>query len=211
MKNKPIIIGIAGGTGSGKTSVANEIVKDLLKSNVEILLLEQDSYYVKLDHLTFEERIKLNYDHPDYIDFDLIIEHLDKLLNWESIEKPLYDFTIYNRIKEVEVVEPKKVIIIEGILIFSVEKLRKYFDMKIFVDTDDDVRLLRRIRRDMNERGRDFESINKQYLETVKPMHLEFVEPSKRYADIIIPRGKDNKVGIKMVSSRLKYLLKNQK
>lgn len=211
MKNKPIIIGIAGGTGSGKTSVANEIVKDLLKSNVEILLLEQDSYYVKLDHLTFEERIKLNYDHPDYIDFDLIIEHLDKLLNWESIEKPLYDFTIYNRIKEVEVVEPKKVIIVEGILIFSVEKLRKYFDMKIFVDTDDDVRLLRRIRRDMNERGRDFESINKQYLETVKPMHLEFVEPSKRYADIIIPRGKDNKVGIKMVSSRLKYLLKNQK
>ena len=162
-----------------------------------------------MDNLTYDERVKLNYDHPDLIDFDLLEEHILKLRDGYSIEKPIYDFQIYNRINETEHIEPANLIIVEGILILAMEKIRNLFDAKIFVDTDDDERLLRRIERDLKERGRTFESIKNQYMATVKPMHLEFVEPSKRYADVIIPRGKDNKVGIKMVSSRLRYLLNN--
>ena len=209
MDYKTIVVGIAGGTASGKTSVTKSILEELQKTHINSILLEQDSYYKKMDNLTYDERVKLNYDHPDLIDFDLLEEHILKLRDGHSIEKPIYDFQIYNRINETEHIEPANLIIVEGILILAMEKIRNLFDAKIFVDTDDDDRLLRRIERDLKERGRTFESIKNQYMATVKPMHLEFVEPSKRYADVIIPRGKDNKVGIKMVSSRLRYLLNN--
>ena len=209
MDDKTIVVGIAGGTASGKTSVTKSILEELQKTHINSILLEQDSYYKKMDNLTYDERVKLNYDHPDLIDFDLLEEHILKLRDGHSIEKPIYDFQIYNRINETEHIEPANLIIVEGILILAMEKIRNLFDAKIFVDTDDDERLLRRIERDLKERGRTFESIKNQYMATVKPMHLEFVEPSKRYADVIIPRGKDNKVGIKMVSSRLRYLLNN--
>ena len=209
MDYKTIVVGIAGGTASGKTSVTKSVLEELQKTHINSSLLEQDSYYKKMDNLTYDERVKLNYDHPDLIDFDLLEEHILKLRDGHSIEKPIYDFQIYNRINETEHIEPANLIIVEGILILAMEKIRNLFDAKIFVDTDDDERLLRRIERDLKERGRTFESIKNQYMATVKPMHLEFVEPSKRYADVIIPRGKDNKVGIKMVSSRLRYLLNN--
>ncbi len=209
MDYKTIVVGIAGGTASGKTSVTKSILEELQKTHINSILLEQDSYYKKMDNLTYYERVKLNYDHPDLIDFDLLEEHILKLRDGHSIEKPIYDFQIYNRINETEHIEPANLIIVEGILILAMEKIRNLFDAKIFVDTDDDERLLRRIERDLKERGRTFESIKNQYMATVKPMHLEFVEPSKRYADVIIPRGKDNKVGIKLVSSRLRYLLNN--
>ena len=209
MDYKTIVVGIAGGTASGKTSVTKSILEELQKTHINSILLEQDSYYKKMDNLTYDERVKLNYDHPDLIDFDLLEEHILKLRDGHSIEKPIYDFQIYNRINETEHIEPANLIIVDGILILAMEKIRNLFDAKIFVDTDDDERLLRRIERDLKERGRTFESIKNQYMATVKPMHLEFVEPSKRYADVIIPRGKDNKVGIKMVSSRLRYLLNN--
>ena len=206
MDYQTIIVGIAGGTGSGKTSVTKAIIEDLKKSNIHSILLEQDFYYRRNDHLTYEERTLLNYDHPDSIDFDLLEKHILSLKEGHSIEKPIYDFQIHNRIDETEHIEPANLIIVEGILILAIPKIRELFDAKIFVDTDDDERLLRRMERDMKERARSFESIKSQYSNTVKPMHLEFVEPSKRYADVIIPRGKDNKVGIKMVASRLRYL-----
>lgn len=207
MKYKAIVVGIAGGTGSGKTSVAHYIFNYLKNYKINPVLLEQDSYYKKMSTVSFEERVKLNYDHPDLIDFSLLIEHIKKLCSGEAIEKPIYDFKIYDRKDEVELVNPSKLIMVEGILLFTLKELRDLFDAKVFVDTDDDERLLRRIERDMKERGRSFESIRDQYRKTVKPMHLEFVEPSKRYADVIIPRGGDNKVGIKMVATRLKHLL----
>ena len=150
----------------------------------------------------------MNYDHPNAIDFELLEKHIKMLKNGQDIEKPIYDFTTHRRTDKTELVSRAPIIIVEGILIFTIASMRELFDMKVFVDTDDDIRLLRRIERDMNERGRSFENIRNQYIETVKPMHLEFVEPTKRYADIIIPRGKSNKVGIKMITSRLKYLLK---
>lgn len=203
-----IVIGIAGGTGSGKTSVASLILEDLKKFGTKISLLEQDSYYKDHGDKSFEERSKLNYDHPNAIDFELLEKHIKMLKNGQDIEKPIYDFTTHRRTDKTELVSRASIIIVEGILIFTIASMRELFDMKVFVDTDDDIRLLRRIERDMNERGRSFENIRNQYIETVKPMHLEFVEPTKRYADIIIPRGKSNKVGIKMITSRLKYLLK---
>lgn len=206
MKDK-IIIGIAGGTGSGKTSVSELIVEDLKRFGSKVVLLEQDSYYKNHENMNFEARTKLNYDHPDAIDFDLLIKHVKALKNGQKIEKPIYDFTNHLRTKETEVLEPESIIIVEGILILAIQSLRDLFDVKIFVDTDDDERLLRRIERDIKERGRSFDNIKEQYMTTVKPMHLEFVEPSKRYADIIIPRGKSNNVAIKMVTSRLKYLI----
>ena len=209
MDYQTIIVGIAGGTGSGKTSVTKAIIEELKKSGINSILLEQDSYYKKNDHLTYDERVLLNYDHPDSIDFDLLECHILTLKGGGIIEKPIYDFQIHNRIDDTEHIEPANIIIVEGILILAIRKIRELFDAKIFVDTDDDERLLRRIERDLKERGRDFESIKNQYISTVKPMHLEFVEPSKRYADVIIPRGKENKVGIKMVASRLRYLFNN--
>ena len=204
--NERIILGIAGGTGSGKTSASSLIVEDLKRWGCNVVLLEQDAYYKDNRHLSFEDRTKLNYDHPNAIDFDLLIEHIKNLKMGMPIEKPIYSFTEHLRSEKTETVNSEPIIIVEGILILAIEKLRELFDMKIFVDTDDDIRLLRRIERDMKERGRSFDNIKEQYMNTVKPMHLEFVEPSKRYADVIIPRGKSNKVGIKMVTSRIKYL-----
>ncbi len=209
MTYQTITVGIAGGTGSGKTSVTKSILEELKKTGINSILLEQDSYYKKNDHLTYEERVSLNYDHPDSIDFDLLKEHILTLKEGKSIEKPIYDFQVHNRKNETEHIEAANLIIVEGILILAIPKIRELFDARIFVDTDDDERLLRRIERDMKERARSFESIKNQYINTVKPMHLEFVEPSKRYADVIIPRGKENKVGIKMVASRLRYLFNN--
>lgn len=187
-----IIIGVAGGSGSGKTTVANNLVK--VFSREDAVLIEQDSYYRELSHLKFEERALTNFDHPDSIEFELMRNQILDLKNGKEIEKPIYNFKTHSRESDTEMVHPSKIIIVEGILIFAVKEIRDLFDMKIFIDTDADEMLLRRIERDITERGRSFESIKNQYLTTVKPMYLEFCEPSKRYADIIVPRGGENKV-----------------
>lgn len=201
-----IIVGIAGGTGSGKSSVAQQ----LLYVSDNIVLLEQDAYYKDLNHLPLTERKQTNFDHPNAIEFGLMIEHLKKLKEGVSVQRPIYDFSQHTRIDESITLSSAKVILVEGILIFAVPELREMLDVKIFMDTDDDERLLRRIDRDIKMRGRDFESVKKQYLETVKPMHLEFVEPSKRYADVIIPRGGENKVAMRMVKAKIKHILEQE-
>jgi uridine kinase len=202
---KPIIIGVAGGTGSGKTTVARAILQRVGVSR--IAYLEHDSYYRDLSHLTIEERAQVNFDHPDSLDNALLIEHLDALCNGESIEVPIYDFTRDNRKGESRIVHPQPVIMVEGILIFADKLLRDRMDIKIYVDTDADLRFIRRIQRDIHERGRSLESVVDRYLRTVRPMHLEFVEPSKRYADIIIPRGGLNSIAIDMVVARIEGML----
>ncbi len=181
-----IVIGIAGGTGSGKSTLIQKIKEEF---SDEITMLSHDFYYKQHSDIPFEERKKLNYDHPNSFDTDLMIEHVCRLATGESIERPVYDFTIHNRVDETVRVEPAKVIIVEGILIFENKELRDLCDIKVFIDTDADVRIIRRIIRDVNERGRTLESIVTQYLTTVKPMHEQFVEPSKKFADIIIPKG----------------------
>lgn len=201
-----IIIGVAGGSGSGKTTVANNLVK--VFSREDAILIEQDSYYRELSHLAIEERALNNFDHPDSIEFELMKKHILELKNNKEVEIPIYDFKTHSRKKEKEVIHPSKIIVVEGILIFAVKEIRDLFDMKIFVDTDADEMLLRRIERDISERGRSFESVKNQYLRTVKPMYLEFCEPSKRYADVIIPRGGENKIAIDMILARLKRYLK---
>jgi uridine kinase len=183
----PLILGIAGGSGSGKTTIAESIVEEIGSDSVE--LIQHDSYYRDLSHLPLEERSKVNYDHPDSLETDLLIEHLEKLLAGEPIDRPVYDFTVHNRAEETVRVEPKPVVIVEGILVLSEPALRDLMDLKVYVDTDSDLRIVRRLGRDIQERGRTFASVEKQYLETVRPMHLRFVEPSKRYADIVIPEG----------------------
>lgn len=197
-----ILIGVAGGSGSGKTTVANNLVKAFKADDAA--LVEQDAYYRELTDMTLEEKAKVNFDHPDSIEFDLLRKHLVALKNGEVIERPIYDFTTHSRKDGVVKINPSKIIIVEGILIFAVPEIRELFDVKIYVDTDADEMILRRIERDMNERGRSFESVKNQYLTTVKPMYLEFCEPSKRYADIIIPRGGENKVAIDMILSTLR-------
>ncbi|TDT72295.1 uridine kinase [Hypnocyclicus thermotrophus] len=206
MNKNCLFVGIAGGSGSGKTTVAQNLVSAFSPSDV--VLISQDSYYRDNPDMSFDERSKLNYDHPNSIEFELLKQHLLDLANGKSIKKPIYDFTNHARKEEYEVVEPAKVIIVEGILVLAVPEIRKLFDTKIFVDTDADEMLLRRIERDINERGRTFDSVKKQYLSTVKPMFLEFCDPSKRYADVIIPRGGQNKVAINMVIAKLKRFLK---
>ncbi len=204
MKNC-IFIGVAGGSGSGKTTVAHNLVK-AFKSE-DAVLVEQDAYYTELNHLTIEEKAKVNFDHPNSIEFELLKEHLLKLSRGESIERPIYDFKTHSRKEETVSIHPSKIVIVEGILLFAVPEIRDLFDVKIFVDTDADEMLLRRIERDINERGRTFASIKNQYLNTVKPMYLEFCEPSKRYADVIIPRGGENKIAINMIIAKLKRYL----
>ena len=204
MKNC-ILIGVAGGSGSGKTTVAHNLVKAFKAEDA--VLVEQDAYYRELINMTLEEKAKVNFDHPDSIEFELLKKHLEALKNGEAIDRPIYDFTTHSRKEGVVRINPSKIIIVEGILIFAVPEIRELLDVKIFVDTDADEMILRRIERDMNERGRSFSSVKNQYLETVKPMYLEFCEPSKRYADIIIPRGGKNKVAIDMVLSTLKGYL----
>lgn len=199
-----IIIGIAGGTGSGKTTLVNKLKEAL---GDEVLTLTHDHYYKANDHLTFEERTLLNYDHPNAFDTEMFIEDLIKLKEGLPIERPCYDFSLHTRSKETVIEIPKKVIIVEGILIFENIELRKIFDIKVFVDTDADVRIIRRILRDVKERGRGLDSVVSQYLNTVKIMHEEFVEPSKKYADIIIPQGGYNKVACSMLLDKIKTLL----
>lgn len=203
--HKPILIGITGGTGSGKSTVSREILK--LNGQSDVCIIEQDSYYKDQSHLTFEERQKTNYDHPLAFDNELLIRHLKDLLNNKPIEKPIYDFEKHNRKKETITVYPRKIIILEGILILYDEEIRNLCDIKIFVDTDSDVRVIRRIMRDIKERGRTLESVIEQYMNTVRPAHLQFVEPSKKYADIIIPEGGYNKVAIDIIVTKINSIL----
>jgi len=201
----PMVIGIAGGTGSGKTTIANKIVAQFDSQDIVIIL--QDAYYKDRSHLPEKEREKINYDHPSAFDADLLIQHLLSLKNNESIKRPVYDFFTHTRKTETITIQPTKIVILEGIMIFDNPQLRDVMDIKIFVDTDSDVRFIRRLQRDINERGRNLESVINQYLETVKPMHLEFVEKSKRYADIIIPEGGYNQKAIDVIVSQIRLKL----
>ncbi|MDD7913365.1 uridine kinase [Polaribacter ponticola] len=192
-----LIIGIAGGTGSGKTTVVNQIVKHLPSD--EVCVISQDSYYKATDNLSYEERTKINFDHPRAIDFDLIVEHLSALKEGIFIEQPVYSFVTHNRTKDTVKTHPRKVVIVEGILIFNSERLRNLFDIKIFVHADTDERLIRRVRRDITERGRDIDEVLNRYQNTLKPMHQQFIEPTKNFADLIIPNDKFNTVAIDIV------------
>lgn len=200
-----IVIGIAGGTGSGKSTMIQKI-KEEFHDNIAIL--SHDFYYKRHDQLTYEERTQLNYDHPDAFDTDLMIEHIRQLKAWNVVQRPVYDFTIHNRVDETVEVHPAKVVVVEGILIFENRELRDLCDIKVFIDTDADVRILRRILRDVRERGRTLDSVVSQYLTTVKPMHEQFVEPSKKYVDIIVPEGGYNRVALEMLNERIHALLK---
>ncbi|QWK09486.1 MAG: uridine kinase [Thermoflexus hugenholtzii] len=205
MRKRPVVIGIAGGTGSGKTTVAEAIVRRI--GPERIALIQQDSYYKDQSHLPMEERVRINYDHPDSIDTVLLIRHLQELIAGRPVEVPIYDFTTYTRTPHTRRVEPRPVILVEGILVFVEKALRDLFDIKIYVDADPDIRFIRRLQRDLAERGRTLESVIQQYLSTVRPMHLEFVEPSKRYADIIIPEGGFNTVALDMIIARIRAML----
>ncbi|WP_420850248.1 uridine kinase [Orenia marismortui] len=205
MMNKPVLIGITGGTGSGKTTVAKTIMEELDYNN--IVMIQQDSYYKDQSHLEFAERIKTNYDHPFAFDTELLIEHLNELLAGNSIAKPVYDFTKHTRKDETVIIESCDVIILEGILVLEDEQLRDMLDIKIYVDTDNDVRFIRRLLRDTEERERTMGSVVKQYLEVVRPMHQQFIEPTKKYADIIVPEGGYNKVAIDILVTKVKSIL----
>lgn len=200
-----MIIGICGGTGSGKTTVANRILESVAAR--EVIFLQQDSYYRNLDQLPLDIRNALNFDHPDAIDNDLLVEHVRALKSGKAIDLPVYDFKTDSRMAETIRVEPRPIVIVEGILIFAEARLLKEMDIKVFVDTPDDIRFIRRLRRDIAERGRTAESVIEQYLLTVRPMHLQFVEPSKREADVIIPEGGSNLVGIDLISGKIRERL----
>jgi uridine kinase len=198
---KILFIGIAGGTGSGKTTVAHNIKE---KIGEDILILDMDSYYKDNSNIPFEERLKINYDHPDAFDIPLLKSHIESLLKGEVVKKPIYSFVEYTRLKDYEEIKPKRIIILEGIFALFFEELRKLMNIKIYVDTDADIRLIRRLLRDIKERGRTIDSVIKQYTEVVRPMHIQFVEPTKRFADIIIPEGGFNIVAVDIVVSRIK-------
>ncbi|PWN06424.1 uridine kinase [Rhodohalobacter mucosus] len=202
---RPLILGVAGGSGSGKTTVVNKIIDGI---GDDVLLLQHDSYYRDLSHLSFEDRKKQNFDHPSALETELMIRHLDALKSGYQIDLPVYDFVDHTRSEKTVRTAPRRIILVDGILIFAEPNLREQMDIKIFVDTDDDVRLLRRLKRDINERGRDFDGVLHQYERYVRPMHLEFVEPSKRYADIIIPRGGENTVALEMVIALIRGKLR---
>lgn len=205
MEQKPFIIGVAGGSGSGKTTVVRHILERIGED--KLVLIQHDSYYRDLKHLPFEDRARQNFDHPASLETELMIRHLNALSNGYSIDMPLYDFSRHIRLQETKTIYPRDIILIDGILIFTETELRNLMKIKVFVDTDDDIRLLRRLRRDIHERGRDLESVLAQYEKFVRPMHLEFVEPTKRYADIIIPRGGKNQVALDMLDSLIKSKL----
>lgn len=205
MSSSAFVIGICGGTGSGKTTITNRLSRELADSGV--LVLQQDHYYKDLSHLPLEERSQRNFDHPNALDTELFIEHVKKLKDGKSIERPVYDFTHHRRVRETARLESQPAILVEGILIFENEALRNLMDIKIFVDTDADLRFIRRLVRDIRDRGRTLESVIDQYQDTVRPMHLEFVEPSKRYANIIIPEGGHNEVGIDLVLQKVRSLI----
>jgi len=202
---KSLVIGIPGGTGSGQTSIARNIMQHLPKGSA--VLIDHDSYYRDHPELPLEERKKLNYDHPDSLDNELLVRHLHALRAGEAIEKPVYDFVTHSRLPRTERILPAPVIILEGILILADEHIRNVCDIKIFVDTDADIRVFRRIRRDMEQRGRTFASIREQYYSTVRPMHLQFVEPSKRYANLIIPEGGENRIALDVLVEKLMRFL----
>ena len=205
-KKKPIIIGVTGGSGSGKTSVSRAILDHF--PNHSIMMLEHDSYYKDQSALSFEERLLTNYDHPLAFDTDLLIDHLEQLLHYQAIDIPVYDYVAHTRSHQVIHQEPKEVIILEGIMILEDERLRELMDIKIYVDTDDDIRIIRRIKRDMEERGRTLDSVIHQYLSVVKPMYHQFIEPTKRYADVIVPEGGQNHVAIDLITTKIKAILK---
>ena len=194
-----LIIGIAGGTGSGKTTVVDQIVKELPAG--EVCIISQDSYYHDTSELSYDERVKINFDHPNSIDFDLLVDHLKELRNGNSFEQPVYSFVEHNRTGETITTFPKKVIIVEGILILANPDIRKLFDIKIFVHADSDERLIRRLKRDIATRGRDLEEVLNRYQTTLKPMHQQFIEPTKEFADIIIPTNKYNTVAVDLIRS----------
>jgi uridine kinase len=204
---RPLVIGVAGGSGSGKTTVTNAILERVGRER--IALLPHDSYYNDLAHLPLEQRARVNFDHPDSFDNQLYIQHIDALLRGESVAMPTYNYTSYVRLAETDSVPSQPVILLEGILIYADAALRQRMDIKLYVDAESDLRIIRRIQRDTTSRGRTVESVIEQYLRTVRPMHLEFVEPSKRYADIIIPSGGLNRIAIDMVATRIERLLNN--
>ena len=205
--NDIIVIGIAGGTGSGKTTITKKLEE---KFGNDVTVIYHDNYYKARHELTYEERVRLNYDHPEAFDTELMIRDLEALRSGAAIDGPVYDYTVYDRTDRTVTVVPSRVIIVEGILIFHEKALRDLMDIKLFVDADADVRILRRIVRDVKERGRSLDSVISQYLTTVKPMHEAFVEPSKRYADVIIPEGGRNKVALDMVINRVRYHLEEK-
>jgi uridine kinase len=205
---RPIIIGVAGGTGSGKTTVAFAILEKVGWNR--IALIQHDSYYYDASNLPLEERARLNFDHPDALETPLLVEHLKALRNGEPVQIPTYDFRTHTRLAETRLVNPEPVILVEGILIFAEPALRELFDVKIFVDADADIRFMRRLERDLKDRGRSLDSVVEQYMTTVRPMHLEFVEPSKRYAHVIIPEGGHNTVALDMVVARVQTLLQGR-
>jgi len=208
MSHVPVVIGVAGGSGSGKTTVVRRIVENL--GDDQVTVLDHDRYYRDRNDLRLEERAALNYDHPDSLETDLMVRHVNELRAGQTVEVPVYDFTRYARRPATETAWPKKVIIVEGILIYADPALRALLDIKVFVDADDDIRFIRRLRRDVAERARTMESVIDQYLATVKPMHLEFVEPTKRYADIIVPQGGHNTVAIGMLLTLIRSLIKQE-
>jgi len=203
-----MVIGICGGTGSGKTTVANKIVDSVGRANV--VFLQQDAYYRDLGNMPLEVKRRLNFDHPDALDNDLLINHLRTLKAGESIDQPVYDYSTHSRTNQKRHIDPRPVIIVEGILVFVSAELRSLMDMKVFVDTDADIRFIRRLQRDLEERGRSAKSVMEQYQTTVRPMHLQFVEPSKRYADVIIPEGGSNEVGIDLITEKIRAILSGQ-
>ena len=208
MENKILVIGIAGGTGSGKTTLMDNLIT---RFQGDVTVLSHDNYYKRHDELTYEQRSKLNYDEPDALETDLMAKHLELLRSGKAIDCPVYDFTVYNRSDKTICIEPRQVIIVEGILIFENQELRDLMDIRIFVDTDADVRLCRRIKRDVEDRGRSLDSVLTQYQETVKPMHERYVEPSKKYANLVVPEGGKNLVALDMIVGRIQRHLDEAK
>lgn len=208
MAQKPLVIGVTGGSGSGKTTVSRELVARIPDNSA--ILLQQDAYYRDQSEKPFEERIKTNYDHPDSFETDLFVADLERLLAREAIDKPVYDYEQHTRSSDVIHVMPADVIIVDGVLLFNDKRVRDLLDLKVYVDTDDDIRFLRRLERDIEERGRTVRGVIEQYLATVKPMYHQFVEPTKRYANIIVPEGGQNKVAIDMITNQILAMLKTQ-
>ena len=206
MKNQAVIIGIAGGSASGKTSIAKQLY-DYFKGHHKVKILKQDDYYKDQSHLSFEERAKTNYDHPFAFDTDLLVEHLKKLKKKERIEKPTYDYTLHTRSSVTEVIEKRDVIILEGIFVLAEPSITGLCDILVYVDTDSDIRFIRRLKRDIEERGRSLQSVCEQYLTTVRPMHEQFIEPSKKYAHIIIPEGGSNHVAVDLLTTKIKSII----
>ena len=208
MLKRPLMIGVVGGSGSGKTTVARTIYEFL---GIDAAFVDQDAYYADLSHLSLDERRRVNFDHPDAFDTELLVQHLEELARGEVVRKPTYDYPAHTRAEATVEVEPRDVIIIDGILLFADPRIRKLLDIKIFVDVAEDVRFIRRLQRDVAHRGRTMDDVIRQYLSTVRPMHLEFIEPSKRYADIILPEGGHNRIGIEMILARVELELSRRR